>query len=123
MHTRRTACAALLALTVATTGCSSGKDSGPVQPPGFPAATPNASKAAASRACIDAWADLFLAHPRDWSPGEDATPEECADKIGDEANYLYVEGLRKALEERARRAAASPIDDGASLTASETGRP
>ncbi|MEU6240114.1 hypothetical protein [Streptomyces sp. NPDC047024] len=123
MHARRAACAALLTLAVATTGCGSGKDSGPVRPPGFPGATPNASAAAARVACVDAWAELLLAHPRHWSPKEDPTPEECAGQSGDTAIELEYQGSMKAEEERARRAAASPIDDGASLTASETGRP
>lgn len=90
-------------------------------PPIFPAATPNADEAALRLACIDAWADLFLAHPRHWSPTEGLTPEGCPDtRTGDEAKYLYVEGMRKAGQ---KRAAAPPIDDGASLTASERGQP
>ncbi|MGV9339128.1 hypothetical protein [Streptomyces sp. NPDC003688] len=79
--------------------------------------------AAARLACIDAWADLLLAHPRNWSPQEDPTPEECAGQSGDAAIELEHQGSMKAEEERARRAAASPIDDGASLTATGTERP
>ncbi|MBJ7904268.1 hypothetical protein IF655_13255 [Streptomyces sp. DSM 110735] len=79
--------------------------------------------AAARVACVDAWADLLLAHPRHWSPKKDPTPEECAGMSGDMAIELNHQGWMKAEEERARRAAESPVDDGASLTASGTERP
>ncbi|MET7287918.1 hypothetical protein [Streptomyces sp. NPDC005573] len=126
MQARRIACAALLALAFAVAGCGSGSGSdtegGRGQLPVFPTVTPDASAAAARLACIDAWADVLVAHPRHWNPG-DWKPAECAGQPGYSELDEYFEGSDKAETERARRAAASPIDDGASLTASGKGRP
>ncbi|WP_028805417.1 hypothetical protein [Streptomyces sp. 142MFCol3.1] len=80
---------------------------------------PGQNEVASRKACIDAWADAILAHPDDWSPGEEATPEECPGQFGSDWADLYIAGQQKAEE---RRLAAPPIDDGASLTASPTGQ-
>jgi hypothetical protein len=108
-YARSALCTALLALAAATAGCSGATDGGTAQPTGVVTSAPDLSEIAGRKACIDAWAKAVLAHPRDWSPGLEETPEECPGQLGDNWATLYVLGKEKAEKERVKL---PPIDDG-----------
>ncbi|MFF0837362.1 MULTISPECIES: hypothetical protein [unclassified Streptomyces] len=118
MYARSAACAVLLAVTVATAGCSSAADGEAAQPTESIGTAPELYDAAWRRTCIDAWADVILAHPRDWDPSEEETPEKCWGHMSASTGMdLYLFGKEKAENERLKL---PPIDDGASLTAEES---
>ncbi|MGW2035233.1 hypothetical protein [Streptomyces sp. NPDC001356] len=119
MNARLAFCTALLALAAGTAGCSGSGGDEATEPDSIPAwatATPGADQIAQRQACIDAWAEAVLAHPKDWSPGEEATPEECQADMGWSITWaeLYVAGKEKGEKKRLEL---PPIDDGASITA------
>ena len=117
MYARSAACTALLAVAVATAGCRSAADGEAAQPTESIWKAPELYDAAWRKACIDAWAEVILAHPHDWSPGEEETPEKCRGRMDASTEMdLYLFGKEKAEDERMKLL---PIDDGASLTAEE----
>ncbi|MEU2555830.1 hypothetical protein ABZ589_29795 [Streptomyces sp. NPDC013313] len=63
-------------------------------------------------------ARCILAHPRDWDPSEEETPEKCWGHMSASTGMdLYLFGKEKAENERLKL---PPIDDGALLTAEES---
>lgn len=115
MFARSAVTTALLAVAVATAGCSSAADGEAAQPTESIRTAPELYDAAWRKACIDAWAEAILAHPHDWDPGEEETPEKCRGQMSASTEMdLYLFGKEKAENERMKL---PPIDDGASLTA------
>ncbi|WP_159024999.1 hypothetical protein [Streptomyces sp. CB01373] len=117
MYARSVVCAVVLALAAATTGCSSSTSGGAAQSTGIVTSAPDLSEIAWRKACIDAWAEVILAHTYQWSPGLEETPEECPGQYGDTWTTLYTLGKDKAEK---RRLKLPPIDDGVSITAEES---
>ncbi|MGW2449118.1 hypothetical protein [Streptomyces sp. NPDC001675] len=118
MYARSAACTALLVIAVvATAGCSSAADGKAAQPTESIGGAPELYDAAWRKGCIDAWAEVILAHPHDWDPGEEGTPEKCRGQMDASTEMdLYLFGKEKAEDARMKL---PPIDDGASLTAGE----